>query len=210
MDLQKLTVKFFTVPPDSMPLTDFIEIFHGWIQATDGIYHDVADYSHVKSGPGIVLIAQQANLHIDETGARRGLLYCHKAPLSGSNQERLRTVLRTALENCRRLERETALKGKIKFSGDEVLITLNDRLLTPNDIETYEKLKPELERIAAELFRPAKATIDHKQDTRQRFSVAIRTFEPLSLDSLIANLSAEITEGDSGIGHASAKNPHLF
>jgi len=65
MDLQKLTVKFFTVPPDSVPLTDFIEIFHGWIQANDGIYHDVADYSHMESGPGIVLIAQQANLHID-------------------------------------------------------------------------------------------------------------------------------------------------
>ena len=64
MDLQKLTVKFFTVPPDSVPLTEFIEIFHGWIQATDGIYHDVADYSHMESGPGIVLVAQQANLHI--------------------------------------------------------------------------------------------------------------------------------------------------
>ena len=74
MDLQKLTVKFFTAAPDIVPLTDFIEIFHGWIQATDGVYHDIADYSHMQSGPGIVLIAQQANVHIDETGGRRGLL----------------------------------------------------------------------------------------------------------------------------------------
>jgi len=188
MDLQKLTVKFFTVPPESVPLTDFIEIFHGWIQATDGIYHDVADYSHMKSGPGIVLVAQQANLHIDETGGRRGLLYCQKAPLSGSNQERLRTVLRTALENCRRLEREPALKGKIKFSGDEVLITVNDRLVARNSEETLQALKPDLEAAAAELFGPATVTLSHNEDPRQRFSVAIRTFEPFSVDRLIANV----------------------
>jgi hypothetical protein len=210
MDLQKLTVKFFTVPPDRVPLTEFIEIFHGWIQATDGIYHDVADYSHMKSGPGIVLVAQNANLHIDETGGRRGLLYCQKASLSGSNQERLCTVLRTALENCRRLEREPALKGKLKFSGDEVLVTVNDRLVAPNNAETYRGLKAELELAVAELFRPAKPTITHNQDLRQRFSVAIRTFEPLSLDRLIANLSAGIAEGDSGIGHATAKNPQVI
>jgi hypothetical protein len=190
MDLQKLTVKFFTAAPDNVPLTDFIEIFHGWIQATDGVYHDVADYSHMQSGPGIVLVAQEANLHIDETGGRRGLLYCQKAPLTGTHHEKLRTVLRAALENCRRLEREPALKEKIKFCGDEVAISVNDRLVAPNDTEIYQTLKPDLERTAAELFRPAKPTITHKQDERQRFSVAIRSLESLSLDILLANLDS--------------------
>lgn len=188
MDLQKLTVKFFTAAPDIVPLTDFIEIFHGWIQATDGVYHDVADYSHMQEGPGIVLVAQHANLHIDETGGRRGLLYCQKAPLTGTNHEKLRMVLHAALENCRRLERDAALYGKIKFSGDEVSISVNDRLVAPNDAQTYQSLKPDLEQMATELFRPAKPIISHKQDTRQRFSVAIRTFESLSLDMLLANL----------------------
>lgn len=188
MDLQKLTVKFFTAAPDIVPLTDFIEIFHGWIQATDGVYHDVADYSHMQEGPGIVLVAQHANLHIDETGGRRGLLYCQKAPLTGTNHEKLRMVLHAALENCRRLERDAALYGKIKFSGDEVSISVNDRLVAPNDAQTYQSLKPDLEQTATELFRPAKPIISHKQDTRQRFSVAIRTFESLSLDMLLANL----------------------
>ena len=189
MDLQKLTVKFFTTPPNSVPLTDFIEVFHGWIQATDGIYHDVADYSHMQSGPGIVLVAQHANLHMDETGGRRGLLYSQKAPLTGSNHERLRTVLRATLENCRRLERDPALKGKVKFSGDEVLISVNDRLVAPNTAETFQELKVDLELTAAELVRPAKPIVTYKQDARQRFAVAIRSFEPLSLDALIANIA---------------------
>ena len=42
MELQKLNVKFFVEKPDSIPLTDFIDVFHNWIQATDGVYHDVA------------------------------------------------------------------------------------------------------------------------------------------------------------------------
>jgi hypothetical protein len=188
MDLQKLTVKFFTAPPDSVPLTDFIEIFHGWIQAADGIYHDVADYSHMQEGPGIVLVAQHANLHIDETSGRRGLLYCQKALLTGSNHDKLRTVLRAALKNCQRLERDPALKGRIKFSGDEVLLSINDRLLAPNDAKTYQSLQPDLERAAAELFRPLKTTMTHKQDARQRFAVRIRSFESLPIDMLLANL----------------------
>jgi hypothetical protein len=188
MDLQKFNVKFFTAPPDTVPLTDFIEIFHGWIQATDGIYYDVADYSHMQSGPGIVLVAQHANLHIDETGGRRGMLYCQKALLPGSNREKLRTVVRAALENCRRLEREPALKGKIKFSADEVLVSVNDRLLAPNTLENFQALKLDFEAAASDLFRTANVTISHKQDVRQRFSVAIRTSEPRDVDELFGKI----------------------
>lgn len=195
MDLQKLTVKFFAVENEPVPLTAFIDIFHSWIQATDGTYHDVADYSHMKNGPGIVLVAHDANVHIDETGGRRGLLYNRKTPLPGSNQEKLRVVLRAALENCRKLEHESAMRGKLKFSGDEVLISINDRLLVPNNAETYRALKPELEEAAAQLFHPASFVLSHKQDARQRFSVVIRTFEPLTLDNLIANVGGELKNG---------------
>jgi len=101
----------------------------------------------------------------------------------------LRSVLRAALENCRRLEREPTLKGNVKFSGDEVLISINDRLLAPNTAETFQTLKPDLEAAATELFRPVNVALSYKQDARQRFSVAIRTFEPLSVDTLIANIA---------------------
>ena len=67
MELQKINVKVFTAEPNNIPLTDFINIFHGWIQATDGVYLDVADYSHMQAGPGIVLVADDANVSIDET-----------------------------------------------------------------------------------------------------------------------------------------------
>src|SRR5215813_10693557 len=126
MELQKINVKILAEAPNNVPLTDFIDIFHGWIQATDGAYLDVADYSHMQAGPGIVLVADDANVSIDETDRRRGLLYSRKSKLSGSNPEKLSTVLRSALENCQRLEEEPVLSGKLRFSTNQIEILVND------------------------------------------------------------------------------------
>jgi len=191
MELQKINIKVFTVEPNNVPLTDFIDIFHSWIQATDGVYHDVADYSHMQAGPGIVLVADDANVSIDETRKRRGLLYSQKTKLSGSNVEKLSTVLRGALENCRRLEEEPALRGKLRFSGNEVEILVNDRLLAPNSGAAFEEIRPEIDFLARRLYCTTNFTLlRNQQDPRHRFSVTIST--PLSFETktLLNNLQA--------------------
>jgi hypothetical protein len=191
MDLQKLNVKLFVKQLNDVPLTDFIEIFHGWIQATDGIYHDVADYSHMQGGPGIVLVAREANVSIDETGGRRGLLYSQKTPLPGTNQEKLCAVFRAALDNCRRLANEPALKGKLDFRFDEAEIIVNDRLSAPNTPEFFGLLRPDLEAVAGRLFYNVGFALQHKKDSRQRLSVVIRALEPVGFDTLFANLGVQ-------------------
>jgi len=178
MELQKIAVKMFSAAPNDIPLTDFIDIFHNWIQATDGVYHDVADYSHMRAGPGIVLVAHHANVSIDETDDRRGLLYSQKARLSGSNDEKIRAVVRAALDYCRRLEQEPAFRGKLKFSDSEVLISINDRLQAPNNQETFAATKPDLENAIRGLVGDASFTLQHNDNPRQRFSVAVRTSKP--------------------------------
>jgi hypothetical protein len=188
MELQKLGVKFFVEQPNAVPLTDFIEIFHGWIQATDGIYHDVADYSHMQSGPGVILVANDANLHIDETGGRRGLLYSRKAPLSGTNQEKLRTVFRLALENCRKLEQEPALRGKLRFTTNEAAISLNDRLLGSNTEESFQELKREVGPFAKQLFGDAEVRFERDEDPRQRLNVHLKTSAAVDLRKTLDRL----------------------
>ncbi len=188
MELQKINVKFFAAEPNDPPLTDFIDLFHGWIQATDGVYHDVADYSHMQAGPGIVLVANDANVSIDETDNRRGLLFNQKDPLNGSNQERLVTVLRSALENCRRLEKEPSLRGKLQFVGNEVLMSINDRLGAPNTDESFEKIKPEIESAAKILFGGAEITLERDRDPRKRLNVRIKMSRSSASDELLRNL----------------------
>jgi len=191
MELQKINVKILAEAPNKVPLTDFIDIFHGWIQATDGVYHDVADYSHMQAGPGIVLVADDANVSIDETDNRRGLLYRQKNKVSGSNLEKLTTVLRSALENCYRLEEEPALRGKLKFSGNQVEILVNDRLLAPNTSDAFEKIRPEIDFLARRLYASTNFTLARKKDDpRHCLNVTLTT--PLSFETktLLNNLQA--------------------
>ena len=191
MELQKINVKVFTAEPSKVPLTDFIDVFHGWIQATDGVYLDVADYSHMQAGPGIVLVADDANVSIDETDNRRGLLYSQKRKLGGSNLEKLSAVLRSALENCQRLEQEPTLCGKLRFAGNQVEILVNDRLVAPNTDVTFEKIRPEIDFLARRLYATTNFTLlRNQQDPRHRFNVTIST--PLSFETktLLNNLQA--------------------
>jgi hypothetical protein len=188
MEVQKINVKFFAAEPYSVPLTDFIDLFHGWIQASDGVYHDVADYSHIEAGPGIVLVANDANVSIDETGNGRGLLYNCKHRLYGSNKERLRNVLKSTLENCIRLEQEPSLGGKFKFSGDEVWLSVNDRLLAPNSQESFDEIKNDLESLTQELYGDTEITFSRDPDPRQRFNIHIKAARSMNLPMLLSNL----------------------
>jgi len=189
MELQRLSVKLFLEQPDDVPLTKFIEVFHGWIQATDGVYHDVADYSHMQAGPGIVLVAQDANVSIDETENRRGLLFKQKRYLAGSNHDRLRTVLRSALESCRKLEAEPTLRGKLRFSAGEAAIWINDRLAGTNTKESFQELKSEVESFKKELYGNAEISFERDSDPRKRLHVRIKTSGSLDLNALLTNLN---------------------
>jgi hypothetical protein len=188
MDLQKLNVKVFVECSDGIALTDFIDIFHGWIQASDGDYYDVADYSHMQAGPGIVLIANDANVSIDETENRRGLLFSQKGWLTGSNQEKLRSVFRSALENCRKLEEEAALRGKLRFAVNEALLSVNARLLGTNSQESFDEIHGEIDAFTQHLFNSADVRIERGGDPRQRLHVRIKTSAALNLERALENL----------------------
>jgi len=191
MELQKIEIKFFAVEREPVPLTAFIDLFHGWIQASDGVYHDVADYSHMHQGPGIVLVAPDFYVSVDETGGRRGFLFSQKARLEGTNQERLVRVFRDALENCRRLQAEPALQRKIEFRFDEFEITLNDRLLAPNGEESYQAFKAEIEPFVSRVFGGAPVSLQQESDARRRVRLGIQAMAPVETAALLSHVGAQ-------------------
>ena len=190
MELQRINVKFFTRDPE-VPLADFIPVFHSWIQTTNGEYHDVADYSHMDGGPGIILVAHQANLSVDEQGGRRGLLFNQKQNLSGGNQDKLRDAVQQTLRSCKRLEEEPSLAGKMIFRGNEVVFVINDRLRAPNTEETFEELREDLRTIGALLFGSAEFLLQHLDNPAQRFAVRLGSPADLTASQLLANVSRE-------------------
>lgn len=189
MELQKINVKFFAENSSAVPPETFIHVFNSWIQAAEGAYYDVADYSHVPSGPGILLVAHEANISLDNSDNRLGLLYGRKQPLEGSNRERLRLVFNSALEYCRRMEKDPLLGGKLRFLGNEALFLINDRLIAPNNKETFQAVKPDLEDMARELYGGAQFELKPERDPRRRFGVRIQTPVSISVEALLKNLS---------------------
>lgn len=189
MDLQKINVKFFVEGPGAVSPEAFVLLFNGWIQAADGEYYDIADYAHVEDGPGIVLIAHEANIAMDNTGSRWGLLYSRKQPLPGNNGEKLQRVLKAALENCRRIEETPALEGKVKFRAGEALLLVNDRLSAPNSEATFNALKADVEAAAHALYGSADFVLERESnDSRRRFGVRIKAAGHFNVKTLLANL----------------------
>jgi len=131
MDLHKFGVKFFFVNQQDRELTEFIPVFHGWIQRQALAGHlliDVHDYSHVHHGPGILLVAHEANLSIDEAEGRRGLVYIRKQPA------RLRDVVEAAQQAAKQLSDEQG----VQFNDGQFEVFVNDRLHHPGATEIAE------------------------------------------------------------------------
>ncbi|HEY2990023.1 MAG TPA: hypothetical protein VGL11_20080 [Candidatus Binatia bacterium] len=192
MNLQKINVKFFVADPGAVQLEPFVGIFNSWIQAADGEYYDLADYSHVPDGPGILLIAHEANISMDNSGNELGLLYNRKQPLEGSNREKLRRAFAAALQYCRRIEAESVLEGRLHFRGGEALVLINDRLLAPNTEETLGAIRADVEDLVRTLYAGSEFSLQREQDPRKRFGLRIKT--PVSFDvaTLLKNMESSV------------------
>ena len=112
---QKFGVRLFLTNPAAKPLAELIPVFHGWIQRKALAGHqliDVHDYSHVAGGPGILLVAHEANLNLDAIG----LVYTRKQPAA------LPAIVAAARQAARLLG--------LPFAEKPFEIFVNDRLAT--------------------------------------------------------------------------------
>jgi hypothetical protein len=191
MNLQHVNAKLLAKSGEPVDLESVVPVFHSWIQerAREEILLDVADYRHVPGGPGVVLIGHEANYSVENTGNRLGVRYNRKAPLAGSVQDRLEQATRAALGACQLLERDPRLQGKIRFGGQELELSVNDRLLAPNNLATRQALEPEIRALSARLFAGGSYSLRFEEEPRRLFSVSIQTSEPHTLERLLANLT---------------------
>lgn len=149
-DIQHVNVKIFARPSAEVNWPDLIPVFHRWIQQQvfPQTLIDVADYAHVPSGPGVMLIGHEAWYSLDNREGRIGFLYNRRTPLEGSVDAKLAQAYSSALDAARRLESEPEFLGKISFDETDFEIFINDRLLAPNTEATWKRLQPEIERFS--------------------------------------------------------------
>ncbi len=189
MNIQHINVKFFIENPESVNLADYSAVFNTWIQrhALEELLIDVADYLHVHNGPGLILIGHEADYSLDIRAGRLGLLYNRKGQLEGTTQEKLAQAVRAALTAAQLLEKENGLK----FNGQEVQVIINDRLLTPNKVETFAALEPELKTFFDKLYSGTEYSITNNADPRERFTVNVKAANPFEVETLLKTVFLE-------------------
>ncbi len=174
-----------------MDLEQFIVVFHRWVaeQSVDELLIDVADYRHVPNGPGVVLVGHEADYAMDNTGGRWGLVYNRKAPVDGSNGDRFGQAVRSAAIACQTLESAFSSEPTLKFRRDEFALIINDRALAPNTAATLAAMKPELENYLKRVLGHDDFSLDHNDNPRDRFGVAVKMNKPFDLAALAGTAS---------------------
>ena len=189
MNVQHINIKLFIENPQSVNLADYSAVFNNWIQrhVTEELLVDVADYLQVHHGPGLILIGHEADYSLDNRTGRLGLLYNRKKQLEGTTQEKLAQAARAVLNAAQLLEKENGLQ----FNTREIQVLINDRLLSPNTMETFVTLEPELRTFFDKLYNGTEYEINYKTDPRERFTVEIKAVTRFDVETLLNTISLE-------------------
>ncbi len=187
MQTRKFQVKLFA-KNDGVELEKLIPVFHAWIREKridDELLIDVADYSHVPQGPGVVLIGHESDYYFDMADDRPGLLYSRKRGFEGDLDAGIQDSFVRALRACQLLEQEETLG--LQFSTSEVLFRVQDRLAAPNDDSTLEALAPALQSTVKALFGH-EPSLDRTGRERDPFTVTVSTGADGSIRDALAKL----------------------
>ncbi len=193
--LQQIDIKVFVKKGEDIPPYDFMPVLQRWIQkhTIPGALIDVADYSHIHNGPGIILVAHEHNVSVDYNEGRMGLLFHQKQPLDGSLQERMKLCLKYAFMACVELQREPEFDGRLEFDSTKVLFLANDRLHAPNDDVTGGQVEEQLSEVAGRIFDGELDLHRRSDDPRDRIVIEVHAQQPQEFLGLIENCSEVIT-----------------
>lgn len=190
---QRISTKLFINEPEALDLPAFIPIFHNWIreQKVDGVPIDVADYKHVKEGPGVLLIGHEGDYALDLGHGRPGLLYSYKRQWQSETLAgRLQAVLHRLLHGAQLVETEASLGGRLTFATDELQLTFLDRLRTPNTPETMAAVSQKVEATLAAMYRGLAVTVERVEtDERRPFSLRVQAPEAPDVNTLLSLLN---------------------
>lgn len=166
---QRINAKLFVTDETAVSLTAIIPVFHRWIQtqAVPGLLIDVADYKHVKDGPGILIIGHEGDYALDQENGRSGLLYTRKREWHTDDfKDRLRLVIGLAVQATQILANEESLS--IEFRTDELRLTFPDRLNAPNTPETLATLQDDITAVLTEIYGSDGITLTAASDDVKR------------------------------------------
>jgi len=191
MDVIKMSAKLYAARASVEP-GEILAAFHRWIVAQSFAGHtwiDVADYSHVQGGPGVMLIGIEANVSVDQSDGTWGVVYTRKQPWPGSGDltGRLRATMHGAAQCATILAGDPVFAGRVEFATDRWLIRFNDRLIAPNSERTLSQARAALAS-AGEAVWGTGVKIEHHPSRLALFEAIIRGEKAIALDAMLGRL----------------------
>ena len=183
MDLQKFGIKLFLNVSNDFNSRDFIPVFHNWIQdkiVDDHLLIDVADYSHVPDGPGIMLVAHEGCFSLDQENHQPGLMYMRKTTIDGSFKERFIRVLSDTVQAAKRL-RANNINKEINFINNSFRFIANDRLYAQNTIENQNLYKEEMQKVLNEKYPESQVEYEDISGEKERLAFTIRLNDGINI-----------------------------
>lgn len=190
MDFHKINVKFFAEKGSDIPLHSFIPVFHRWIQddKLEGFLVDVTEYTHVHQGPGVLIIAQEANYSVDEANGKRGFMYAQKRVPEKKAEEYLKTAFRRTLQAAAFLENEKEFVGKLKFSTGHFEVTINDRLAAPGGSASQAEIEKNLKPFLDHLYGTGAYQLTGEKDSKKLAGFEVKVTNAADANALLAKL----------------------
>ncbi len=172
MDVRKVQVKLFAGVGQDKSLESFIPVFHRWIRedALGEMLMDVADYTHVPRGPGVLLVGHASDYSIDQGEDRPGLLYSRKRDLP-PGAELIKDAISRALKAAELLNSDDAVSGPKDFGTQEMMFAFPDRLHVKNDDAGLDLVKPYLEAALKELVPGKNFSLSREGDPRAPLTI---------------------------------------
>jgi len=189
---KRLAIKFNLKQNPTFPAKEIVPIFQRWIQehAVEGMLIDVTSYTHVQDGPGVILIADEADYGYDLSNGRVGLRYTRKRFLPDTLQDAIRQVVRLAIVASQRLEDEELLEG-VAFDYTSAEIGFLDRQNYQNTPAVFDAVQAELSQFLSELYGTDVQVSRTYDDPREVFSVSYRTPADVDIEQLMTNLATQ-------------------
>ncbi len=189
--LQRYKLTIFAEPVAAVSAKTIIPVFHKWIreQSIDELLIDVADYTHLPSGPKALLVGHEANLAIEASSDCVGLCYIRKRNVSEQLAQNLISGAKTLVQAAQMLESDSdaMLNGNFTFQTDKLVFSANDRLLAPNTPTIAEAIKNILQTFGEQLHGTKSVSIT-SQITEGQPSFAITSQNDVPLENLLKNL----------------------
>ncbi len=191
--LERYKLTIFADPISAVSAKAIIPVFHKWIreQSIDELLIDVADYTHLPTGPNALLVGHEANLAIERNVDCVGLCYIRKRNAPETLVQNLVSGARKLLLAAQILESDAdaMVAGNFTFQTDKLVFSSNDRLLAPNTPEIVEVLEKTLQTFGEQLHGTQKFSITSQAKGGQR-NFAITSQTDVDLKGLLKNLSS--------------------